>query len=133
MNRNNRNHGNRRNRRNRRLPSNNTNGIQINNENQNKAPKKFFCRIINDYYNKLFEKVLEVYGTHDYSETHNESLSLYERKIKFIDYVSDISNHNNDFKNITYNFLLNPQSIIKRDRLTSEIRGKLMDIFLKKP
>ena len=98
----NRNRGNRRNHR---------NIIQMNNANQN-----------NHNYN---EKEYTIQYTSFYNFTD-------ERKIKLINYISDIKNNNDDFKNITDNFLFDNNSIVTRERLIWKIRNEDNGYYLKK-
>ena len=105
---------------------NNNVGKQRNNQNQNNETKNFFCRIIKDYYNKLFEKVIQLYGNHEYKERKEEDLCSFseftkkERK-EFLSYISDISNYNDDFNKFTIDFLFDPTSKISRDKLVIEL------------
>lgn len=47
-----------------------------NNETKNET-KNFYCRVIKDFYNKLFHKIIELYGVHEYTDKENVC-SFYE-------------------------------------------------------
>ena len=112
-------------------------GNQRNNQNQNNETKNFYYRVVKDYYNKLFEKIIELYGNHEYKEREGENICSFnaftnvERK-KFLSYISDISNNNNDFNNITKNFLFDPKSKITREQLVLEIKRNTNKYYLQK-
>ena len=102
---------------------------------QNNKPKNFYLKVINDYYNKLFQKVIEIYGIHEYKEKGQKcsfyQLTKVERK-KFINYISDISNNNDDFKNITQDFLFDPDSNMTRENLVYAIEKEENGYYLQK-
>ncbi len=102
---------------------------------QNNKPKNFYLKVINDCYNKLFQKVIEIYGIHEYKEKGQKcsfyQLTKVERK-KFINYISDISNNNDDFKNITQDFLFDPVSNMTRKNLVFAIEKAENGYYLQK-
>lgn len=116
---------------------NNKVGNQRNKQNQNKETKNFYCRVIKDYYNKLFEKVIQLYGKHEYKERKAENLCSFseftkEERKGFLSYIGDISNYNDDFNKVTNEFLFDPKSEVSRDKLVIEIKNVENKYYLDK-
>lgn len=88
----------------------------------------FCCRIIKDYAKKIFTSKINRYGDYnitDYESIENQAfLNLdLERQNIFINNISDITNYNKDFANLTNEYIITPNSKANRNDLISFIRS----------
>lgn len=121
------------------MDNNNNNSIQNNKINQEGYKQNFYYKFIKDCVNKLFEKYIKICGNYKRNKTEDNkepASSFYqftnEQRNNFIHSISDISSNNDDFRDITNNYLFDPNSKVNRDNLIIEIRTKEGGYYLKK-